>query len=261
MRQKRGFTLIELLVVIAIIALLVSILLPTLGRAREMARRVKCGMNLKGIGTAMHMYETDNDNTMPTLGGDVSVSNQDAAPPDNAYLDSDRDDFWSNEKDCIPQAYWLLADAGHVSERSFECPSDGGYERPERRNDRDIGWEGEKSVSYGFQPTAYTDNEAYPGAPGQSPGTFIAGDRPIDLSSHSANHPDNGSNLLAVGGNVKWNDKNVEGAAKNQVGVRQNNVFGQDMERDGDVKSSANEGLTKIVHADDSHIFTTRGDD
>jgi prepilin-type N-terminal cleavage/methylation domain-containing protein len=56
-----GFTLIELLVVIAIISLLVSILLPSLQNARELARQVHCLGTLRRIGTALHMYATEND--------------------------------------------------------------------------------------------------------------------------------------------------------------------------------------------------------
>jgi len=65
LRQTKGFTLIELLVVIAIIALLVSILLPSLGRAKELARRTICGSNQRNMGTATVLYAGESDGDLP----------------------------------------------------------------------------------------------------------------------------------------------------------------------------------------------------
>jgi len=64
-RRVNAFTLIELLVVIAIIALLLAILLPSLGRAKEQAKMTRCLSNLKQIGLAMHAYAGDYDYLLP----------------------------------------------------------------------------------------------------------------------------------------------------------------------------------------------------
>lgn len=60
--NRLGFTLIEMLVVISIIAVLISILLPTLGRAKEEGRKVLCMSNMREVGSAICSYLTDNDN-------------------------------------------------------------------------------------------------------------------------------------------------------------------------------------------------------
>ncbi len=65
MEKKRGFTLIELLVVVAIIALLVSILVPAVQKAREQANRAVCAGNLHHWGIAMNTYAYDNDGRYP----------------------------------------------------------------------------------------------------------------------------------------------------------------------------------------------------
>ena len=63
--HRRGFTLIELLVVISIIALLIALLLPALGVARETARASTCMSQLKGFGVATALYNNDNEGWFP----------------------------------------------------------------------------------------------------------------------------------------------------------------------------------------------------
>ena len=65
MSQRRAFTLIELLVVISIIAVLIALILPSLGGAKQLAQRVTCMSNLKQMGTAVFMYADEHDGKSP----------------------------------------------------------------------------------------------------------------------------------------------------------------------------------------------------
>lgn len=64
-RRRNGFTLIELLVVIAIIALLASMLLPALAKAKEAGRRTLCLNDMRQLGFALQMYTDDNEGRLP----------------------------------------------------------------------------------------------------------------------------------------------------------------------------------------------------
>ena len=66
MRQK-AFTLIELLVVVSIIALLIAILLPSLSKAREQAKIVACGSNLRQVGLGVTSYALENHDKLPPV--------------------------------------------------------------------------------------------------------------------------------------------------------------------------------------------------
>jgi len=65
MKKKNAFTLIELLVVVAIIAVLISMLLPALGKAREAAKKAVCGSNMGQVARAVYFYAQDNQSWMP----------------------------------------------------------------------------------------------------------------------------------------------------------------------------------------------------
>ena len=69
--KKKAFTLIELLVVIAIIALLMSVIVPSLRKAKEAAHNVICRNNLKNYGLAGAMYTDDHDGYFPNAWGSI----------------------------------------------------------------------------------------------------------------------------------------------------------------------------------------------
>ena len=73
MRNRNAFTLVELLVVIALITILLAILLPVLGRAREQARRVQCASNLRQITNAWMMYADNNQGLLPAAAAKIAT--------------------------------------------------------------------------------------------------------------------------------------------------------------------------------------------
>jgi len=138
MRRLRGFTLIELLVVIAIIALLVSMLLPTLNRARELAKRAICQTHLKGIGTAFGIYgssENDAPPILPDIVQNDSAMNTYAEAltmSDKCQSRNDAGDAAAHLRAGAQQNLCLLVKANTLGWEMFLCPSTG--TKPAARN-------------------------------------------------------------------------------------------------------------------------------
>ena len=147
MRRIRwgGFTLIELLVVIAIIALLISILLPSLSRARELAKRVKCAAHLRGIGHAMYIYAQDGD-VFPAIAGiDLQSRCRGFYGPDRGPLAPSTTGVPS-----ITVDIWALVRTNSTASAQFVCPST--TDRPDPAQDTTAYYDflAEANLSYGY---------------------------------------------------------------------------------------------------------------
>jgi prepilin-type N-terminal cleavage/methylation domain-containing protein/prepilin-type processing-associated H-X9-DG protein len=115
---RNGFTLIELLVVIAIIAILASLLLPALSKAREQGRRARCISNVKQLSTAWFLYSGDFNDTF------VFNGNGDKLSPawvlgnfENTHSDATNRDLLLNPKFALFAPYMQSVDV-------YKCPSD-----------------------------------------------------------------------------------------------------------------------------------------
>ncbi|MCK5113792.1 MAG: type II secretion system protein [Phycisphaerae bacterium] len=113
---ERGFTLIELLVVIAIITLLVTIMLPSLAKAKELARQATCLMNVSGQIKAVHMYAAEEDNRFP-------VGPESLLYGIIPYQKMMSNQIWLSSQEY--SAHGALLDRDYVDPGIFFCPSDG----------------------------------------------------------------------------------------------------------------------------------------
>ncbi len=91
MHRSKAFTLVELLVVVAIIALLISILLPALNKARSVALSVVCVSNLRSVGVWGTTYHVENNRVIPHNGGDRALA---ASDHKNRYWELGTDLWW-----------------------------------------------------------------------------------------------------------------------------------------------------------------------
>jgi prepilin-type processing-associated H-X9-DG protein len=117
LQGNTAFTLVELLVVIGLIAILIALLMPALGRAREAARTVACASNIRQIGIASLVYANRNQGYLPIPVDDVNLT---GGRPESAIWSTDTGgilDFTQGT---------LIPDLGgpQVAEQLFRCPTE-----------------------------------------------------------------------------------------------------------------------------------------
>jgi prepilin-type N-terminal cleavage/methylation domain-containing protein len=193
MKKIKAFTLIEMLVVVAIIALLIAILLPSLSKARELARQTICGTNMKEIGTTFYIYQSDNLDEFPTVAHDTPP---DQTTPEIEYIgnmggglggapeDPKRDEISESRTDntegstriSTTRSLWLLVRTGEVIPKQFVCPSADDSVDPTVDVTTYFDFIGYNACSYGYQIPYDNTNTCRPSADAD-PRMAIAADR------------------------------------------------------------------------------------
>lgn len=264
MKRSKGFTLIELLVVIAIIALLVAILLPSLGRARELAKQAVCQSNLNTVGKGIMLYKTDDKDRYPIMvtdtNGTVSAmytAAQDSAPfatSDTAPFETVGGKAFNNyavanaatasTAGAIQQSFYLLVYRGMCPEKTFLCPSATGDSATDRNGPgKKHGFGNWDNVSYGLQfPTAVNNDNRATLTDSLNGGVAIVADRnpkpPVDRAKNkSSNHgtaldsnneAGEGESVLYAAGNVRFSKDRW-----NAAGYSNNSIYVVDMAQNG----------------------------
>lgn len=268
MRKRKGFTLIELLVVVAIIALLISILLPSLSRARELSKRLVCAANVKGIGTSFKIYANDNQESWPVATFNEAATNViwetfRAAP--NAYENAVTAGLGSA---VIPgrlgmstpttttlsttRSLWILVRSGDVTPKQFVCPSSGDTVEQEPNIDLFYDFRALNNISYGYQ-VPYGPFDTRPSesidprmAVAADKGPYSVGNEPAPPATFFTS---GGNPLAADGGRSpdEWRRYNSPNHGGRGTGEGQNVLFG-----DGHATFERN----PVAGVDNDNIYT-----
>ncbi len=238
---RQAFTLIELLVVIGIIALLVSIMMPSVNYALELARRAKCATNLNAVGKALVLYErTEGSFPYVPLHGGSWAAEIGAARDDDPFDGEDATDR------ATTSALYLLVREGRCSASAFVCPS-----TDEKSQKVSGGWDfvDGTHVSYGLM-NPYGEAKRFDAVEGGvvlladagpyfDPATGLRNDADVvDLSgdpsaetveaANSPTHRGDGQNAMVYGGTVRFEKRPDCGVDRDNIYTRSNDADGGD---------------------------------
>jgi prepilin-type N-terminal cleavage/methylation domain-containing protein/prepilin-type processing-associated H-X9-DG protein len=261
-RKTKGFTLVELLVVIGIIALLISILLPSLNKARETANKAKCQSNLHQIGLAILLYQQDSQQLYPRTIMDTNATHSvtwGTGPSSPSTLDPFGQGTIESPND-VSASFFLLLRNEQLTSAVFICPSSnaeawdfgGGSNSAQNW----VNWPGStgigKNLSYSYE-NPFASNTAVsngwqlknpdatyaicsdinPGTsiPNGITGKNVTGVLTTDASSNmrmanSPNHQQDGQNVLFGDGHAEWENNPFCGTQHDNIFSGQGGITG-----------------------------------